>query len=99
MGAVPFRAMLVAVLLTSATLFAQNGLPALPSPATRDVQAEPELDFSVWLTNLVTEARTRGFSDQVLAQTLSGLEPLPRVIQADRNQAELNPGFARYRLR
>ena len=46
--------------------------------------------------DLVAEARTRGYSDDLLAQTLGGLEPLPRVIQSDRNQAELNPGFARY---
>jgi len=96
MEAVPFRAVLVAVLLASATLFAQNGPAIPPPPPPADAPAEPELDFSVWLTNLVEEARTRGFSDQVLAQTLSGLEPLPRVIQADRNQAELNPGFSRY---
>ena len=54
------------------------------------------MEFSAWLMNLVAEARTRGYSDDLIAQTLGGLEPLPRVIQADRNQAELNPGFARY---
>jgi membrane-bound lytic murein transglycosylase B len=31
-----------------------------------------------------------------VAQTLEGLQPLERVIQSDRSQAELNPGFERY---
>ena len=86
-----FRAVLVAVVLTSATLLAQNS----PAPAPEPPQ-DPKLEFSVWLTDLVAEARSRGFSDDLVAQTLSGLEPLHRVIQADRNQAELNPGFSRY---
>ena len=87
---VPIRALLIAVALTSATLLAQNSTaPADPAP-------DPRLDFAVWLTDLVADARSRGFSDELIAQTLSGLEPLQRVIQADRNQAELNPGFSRY---
>src|SRR6478735_5026742 len=57
---------------------------------------EQQSEFSAWLTDFVTEARGRGFSDELLSQTMSGLEPLERVIQADRNQAELNPGFSRY---
>jgi membrane-bound lytic murein transglycosylase B len=89
---VTIRAVAALLLVVSATLIAQNG-PA----ATQDTPpAEPQVDFSIWLTDLVAEARTRGFSDELLSQTLSGLEPLPHVIQADRNQAELNPGFSRY---
>ena len=87
-----FRAVAAAILLTSATLFAQNG----PAASQDTPPPEPQVEFSVWLTELVAEARTRGFSDDLLLQTLSDLEPLHRVIQADRNQAELNPGFARY---
>ncbi len=49
-----------------------------------------------WLVALRQEARDRGFSDALLKQTLAGLEPLERVVQSDRSQAELNPGFARY---
>ena len=52
--------------------------------------------FAAWLDQLVEEARARGYDDALIAQALGGLEPLPRVIQADRSQAELNPGFARY---
>jgi membrane-bound lytic murein transglycosylase B len=84
------RAILIAVLL-AAPLVAQNGTVPAPEPPP-----DPKLEFSVWLTDLVADARARGFSDDLIAQTLSGVEPLHRVIQADRNQAELNPGFSRY---
>ena len=75
--------------------------PAAPAQETTSDQApqapiEERLEFSDWLRDFVAEARSRGFSDELVAQTLSGLEPLPRVIESDRNQAELNPGFARY---
>jgi membrane-bound lytic murein transglycosylase B len=89
---VPLRAIAAAVVLASATLLAQNG----PAGAPDVLAPEPPVEFSVWLTDLVAEARTRGFSDDLLNETLTGLEPLHRVIQADRNQAELNPGFTRY---
>ena len=52
--------------------------------------------FDAWLDELVDEARERGYEDALIMQALEGIEPLPRVIQADRSQAELNPGFARY---
>ena len=58
--------------------------------------AGPAESFPDWLARLKDEAKQRGFSDAVIDQTLDDLEPLPRVIQSDRNQAELNPGFARY---
>src|SRR4051812_40728774 len=93
MKPVPIRAAAVAVFLASATLIAQSG-PVVSQEPPPAAEAQPE--FSVWLTDFVNEARTRGYSDTLLAQTVSGLEPLPRVIQSDRNQAELNPGFARY---
>jgi membrane-bound lytic murein transglycosylase B len=54
------------------------------------------VSFDEWLSGVVAEAKARGFADDVIEQTLTGLEPLERVIQSDRNQAELNPGFARY---
>ena len=57
------------------------------------VEAPP---FDQWLEDLRAEARERGYGDKLIAEALTGIEPLPRVIQADRSQAELNPGFARY---
>jgi membrane-bound lytic murein transglycosylase B len=76
----------------------QSGTPqaADPPPAAQDVVVEAPETFDDWLARLIEEARQRGFSDDLIGQTLAGLQPLPRVIQADRSQAELNPGFATY---
>jgi membrane-bound lytic murein transglycosylase B len=61
---------------------------------TAGVDASPP--FDQWLENLIAEAHGRGYSDELVAQTLTGLTPLPRVIQNDRAQAELVVGFDRY---
>ena len=58
--------------------------------------AGPALPFNVWLAELIHEANERGYQEALVRDTLVGLEPLPRVIQADRSQAELNPGLERY---
>src|SRR5690348_11373014 len=89
---VPFRAIAAALIVTSATLLAQSA----PAPSQDTPAPDGQVEFSAWLMDFVAEARDRGFSDELLSQTMSGLEPLERVIQADRNQAELNPGFSRY---
>ena len=65
------------------------------SAQSTDTPVEPP-PFDAWLADLIEEADGRGFSDQLIQDTLAGLEPLPRVIQADRSQAELNPGLDRY---
>jgi membrane-bound lytic murein transglycosylase B len=75
-----------------ALLFASVGVH---SQAQDPTPAEPP-PFTAWLAELTREARERGFSEALVQQTLSGLEPLHRVVQADRSQAELNPGFNRY---
>ena len=81
-------ALILAVLaLISKETRAQNQPPeALPAPPP----------FSDWLVALRQEAHDKGYSDALLNQTLEGLEPLEHVVQSDRSQAELNPGFARY---
>ena len=56
----------------------------------------PDLPFDQWLAELIAEAENKGFDDRLIKQTLVGLDPLPRVIQADRSQAELTPGLERY---
>ena len=58
--------------------------------------AEPPVPFDVWLAELIHEANNRGYSGTLIDDTLVGIEPLARVIQADRSQAELNPGLDRY---
>jgi membrane-bound lytic murein transglycosylase B len=62
---------------------------------TQDASPTPP-SFDEWLVDLTREARDRGYSDELLTETLTGLEPLQRVVDSDRSQAELNPGFERY---
>src|SRR5687767_6423863 len=68
----------------------------LPRPAALQSTTDPTLPFEEWLAALIEEADDKGYDEQLIRQTLVGLEPLPRVIQADRSQAELNPGLERY---
>jgi membrane-bound lytic murein transglycosylase B len=42
-------------------------------------QAQPRQPFDEWLADLLIEARARGYSDELLDQTLAGLTPLPRA--------------------
>jgi membrane-bound lytic murein transglycosylase B len=64
--------------------------------AAQDQLAQPSESFDQWLVRLKDEARQRGFSEGLIDEALDDLQPLPHVIQSDRNQAELNPGFGRY---
>src|SRR6185503_7945312 len=68
---------------------------SVPAPAPSTAVDAP-LSFDEWLVVLTEEAKERGFSDGLIEETLAGLQPLERVIQSDRSQAELNPGFSRY---
>ncbi|HEY7190861.1 MAG TPA: lytic murein transglycosylase [Vicinamibacterales bacterium] len=74
----------------------------VPAPASTAISLSPDVvvdtaqTFDDWLGALITEARERGYSDDLVAETLQGLTPLERVIRSDRAQAELNPGFDRY---
>ena len=76
---------LFALLLAAALLQAPQA-PVLDAP-------EP---FDQWLQAFMAEARDRGYSENLVQQALAGVEPLPRVIQNDRSQAELVVGFDRY---
>ena len=94
------------------TAFALLTAPSVATQSTTADQAAPSVlatgisvptvavdtpkSFDEWLVDLRTEARGKGFSDGLIEETLAGLTPLERVIQSDRSQAELNPGFSRY---
>jgi membrane-bound lytic murein transglycosylase B len=94
------------------TAFALLTAPQVATQSTTADQAAPSVlatgisvptvavdtpkSFDEWLVDLRTEARSKGFSDGLIEETLAGLTPLERVIQSDRSQAELNPGFSRY---
>jgi membrane-bound lytic murein transglycosylase B len=75
-------------------LFFVPGRQDTPPPA--DVAIGAPQPFNEWLGALVTEARERGYSDTLVNEALTGLEPLVRVVQNDRAQAELTIGFERY---
>jgi membrane-bound lytic murein transglycosylase B len=67
-----------------------------PTVLSPDISVDASQSFDAWLTGLIKEARERGYSEDLVSQTLEGLTPLERVIRSDRSQAELNPGFDRY---
>ena len=56
----------------------------------------PPPPFGAWLTAVVEEAVARGYDRHFLEQTLSGLQPLPRVMRADRRQAEVTQTLDEY---
>jgi membrane-bound lytic murein transglycosylase B len=52
--------------------------------------------FDLWLADLLVEARGRGYSDELLARTLGGVQPLPGVLESDRAQPETTLIFDKY---
>lgn len=81
--------------IQAGTQVAAQDAPAA-APASPSTAVDAPLSFDEWLAALTEEARGKGFSDGLIEETLAGLQPLERVIQSDRSQAELNPGFGRY---
>jgi membrane-bound lytic murein transglycosylase B len=94
MSAYPVRLLSLSVAFLFAVTLTLAGQEA-QAPVEQVTVDTPE-SFAVFLEKLVTEARDRGYPDDLIRQTLVRLEPLPRVIESDRTQAELNPGFTRY---
>jgi membrane-bound lytic murein transglycosylase B len=72
--------------------FTLGVVPQVP----QDVAVDAPQPFDAWRGSLIDEARTRGYSDAVIQQTISGIEPLEHAIQSDRSQPELTIGFERY---
>lgn len=58
--------------------------------------ATQERDFAAWLQDIRAEAMTLGIRAQTLDATLTGLRPLPRVIELDRKQPEETLTYAQY---
>lgn len=50
--------------------------------------AEKKQSFEIWLEGLRSEALRKGISKATLQEALVDLEPIPRVIELDRNQPE-----------
>ena len=62
----------------------------LVAPASADER------FSAWLAELRAEALERGISAETLDAALTGIEPIPRIIELDRDQPEFKLTFAEY---
>ena len=58
--------------------------------------AVPDAKFLKWLEGVRTEARANGISDSILERSFRGIEPIPRVIELDRNQPESTITFTQY---
>ena len=95
----PLATWIVAALLLTVTAEARGGQSSAPDglpPTPETTVAGPEQPFDQWLAALITEARGRGFSQQVIDATLVGLQPLERVVTRDTSQAELTLTFDLY---
>lgn len=78
--------MRLAALLLATTLLAPQQTAVEP----------PSQPFEDWLQGLIAEAHTRGYSDQLIDATLTGLTPIPRVVERDSSQAEFTISLERY---
>jgi membrane-bound lytic murein transglycosylase B len=76
----------MAALLLSVTLMASQ----------QSAVETPSRPFEEWLHDLIDEAHARGFSDELIDATLSGLTPIPRVVERDSSQAEFTITLDRY---
>ncbi|MEC4674973.1 MAG: lytic murein transglycosylase [Nitrospirota bacterium] len=61
------------------------------------VPAQGNPGFDRWVTGVKAEARQRGISSTLLDQAFRDVEPLPRVLELDRNQPESTMTFLRYK--
>ena len=89
------------LLLVVLALVSAHALTARePQTSVDSVQQTPVIEsaqpFPAWRDALIAEARTRGYSEALIGETLATLEPLPRVVENDRNQAETVLTFQRY---
>ncbi|HYS25335.1 MAG TPA: lytic murein transglycosylase [Vicinamibacterales bacterium] len=78
--------MRLAALLLAATILAPQQTVAPP----------PSPPFEQWLQELIAEARARGFGDDLIDATLSGITPVQRVVERDNSQAEFTITLDRY---
>src|SRR4051812_44996933 len=69
---------------------------AILTPQQDAVQPPPRPPFEAWLEGVIAEAHTRGFSDELIDSTLTGLTPIQRVVERDSSQAEFTITLDRY---
>ena len=76
------------------------------TPAETQIPAETQVPaetlqplaqtFPDWLVEFRSEAEQRGISGAILDEALNGIEPIPRIIELDRNQPEFTLTFREY---
>jgi len=71
------------------------GLGLAAGLLTLHAVAQPA-DFAAWLRALHAEARQLDISEKTLDAALTGLRPLPRVIELDRRQPEVTLTYTQY---
>lgn len=89
-----------------ATTAAAASVQGNPSGATAGSVAATEaivpfnrVEFENFLTEVRSEALQKGIKPDVVRTALTGVEPIMRIIERDRNQAEFKLNFATYRDR
>ena len=88
--------------VAATTLLALHTATAAYSP--QEIPSVPPLPpptFQAWLAEFREEAAARGIRAEVLDKALTGIEPLPQVLERDRVQAEFTldlDGYLRRRL-
>jgi membrane-bound lytic murein transglycosylase B len=82
----------IGVALTGTLVLAQSPTPAAAeAPAPVDRAA-----FATWLTDVRAEALTKGISQATVDLALSGVEPVDKVLERDRTQAEFALDIEKY---
>ena len=85
--------LLFSAFLTFATPFKGAQVAYAQEPA---LTVQEDVSFVQWLSALRAEAARKGISAKTLDATLTGLEPIPRVIELDRRQPEFTWTFREY---
>lgn len=73
---------------------AQDGSDKAPA-----IDAKVRAEFQVWLEGVRKEARDIGISEDVVKTALADVEPVARILERDRKQAEFTITLKRYRDR
>lgn len=75
--------------------------PSSPAsaPANQPITPFNRAEFDAFLAEVRGEALQKGIKADVVNQALTGVEPIMRIIERDRNQAEFKLSFAIYRDR
>ncbi len=63
------------------------------------VMAQADDKFDDWVANFKKEAASKGVSADTINKAMSGVKPIPRIIELDRKQPEGTMTFAKYQKR